>query len=101
MIFEWDENKNRINKAKHGVSFDAAKMVFFDTYCITRFDRVEDGEDRWHTVGQVNGVLMFLVVHTTQYNNQTEIIRIISARRPSRHERRLYENGKKGATKNG
>ena len=94
MIFEWDENKNRVNKAKHGVSFDAAKMVFFDPLCIIRFDRIEDGEDRWHAVGQVNGVLMFLVVHTVLCNNQTEIIRIISARRPDRHERRLYESGR-------
>lgn len=93
MIFEWDENKNLINKAKHGVSFDAAKMIFFDPHCIFRLDRIEDGEDRWHAVGLVNGVLMILVVHTTHYDNQTEIIRIISARRPGRHERKLYENG--------
>lgn len=88
MIFEWDENKKR-----HGVSFDAAKMVFFDSCSITIFDRIEDGEERWHTIGQVNGALIFLVVHTTQYDDHTEIIRIISARRPTSHERKRYENG--------
>lgn len=93
MIFEWDENKNKINIAKHGVSFNAAKMIFFDPYCIIRFDRIEEGEDRWHAVGQVNGVTMFLVVHSLHYDNQTEIIRIISARRPGKHERKHYENG--------
>ena len=94
MIFEWDENKNRINKAKHGISFDAAKLVFFDDYCLTRFDRIEDGEDRWHTIGYVNSVLIFLVVHATRYDDDTEIIRIISARRPDKWERGLYENRK-------
>lgn len=45
MIFEWDKNKNRINKKRHGVSFDAAKMVFFDPGSVTIFDRIEDGEE--------------------------------------------------------
>lgn len=92
MIFEWDENKNRINKAKYRISFDAAKMIFFDPCCLTRFDRVEDDEERWHAIGRVNGGLFFLVVHTTHFSDQTEIIRIISARRPDRHERKLYED---------
>ncbi len=93
MIFEWDENKNRINKKRHGVSFDAAKLVFFDPYSVTIFDRVEDGEERWHTLGTVNGVVFILVVHTTLDNNHPEIIRIISARRATIHERKCYENG--------
>ena len=92
MIFEWDENKNRINKAKHRISFDAAKMVFFDPCCLIRFDRVENDEDRWHAIGRVKGGLFFVVVHTTHFADQAEIIRIISARRPDRHERKLYED---------
>jgi len=93
MIFEWDENKNRINKKRHGVSFEAAKYAFFDPCSITTFDRVVDGEERWHTIGGVNGVILFLVVHTTLENDSTEIIRIISARRPTNRERKCYENG--------
>jgi len=93
MIFEWDENKNRINKKRHGVSFDVAKLVFFDPCSVTIFDRVEDGEERWHTLGTVKGVVLILVVHTMRNNDHSEIIRIISARRASSHERKCYENG--------
>ncbi|MEI6208968.1 MAG: BrnT family toxin [Desulfuromonadales bacterium] len=92
-VFEWDENKNRINKKRHGVSFDAAKLVFFDPCSLTTFDRVENGEDRWHTIGRINGVLLLLVVHTIQDEDYNEIIRIISARRPTSRERKCYENG--------
>ncbi|MBI5483132.1 MAG: BrnT family toxin [Deltaproteobacteria bacterium] len=93
MVFEWDKNKNEINRKRHGVSFDVAKLVFFDPCCITLFDRIEDGEERWHSMGLVNGVLLLLVVHTTKYAGQTEITRIISARRTTSHERKCYENG--------
>ena len=88
MIFEWDEKKNRINKTKHRISFDAAKMVFFDPCCLIRFDRVEDDEDRWHAIRRVKGGLFFVVVHTTHFADQAEIIRIISARRPDRREKK-------------
>jgi uncharacterized DUF497 family protein len=93
MIFEWNETKNRVNKAKHHVSFEVAKLVFFDPYCLTLFDRVMDGEDRWHAIGLANGVLLVLVVHSARYNGREEIIEIISARRPTSRERRRYENG--------
>ena len=88
MIFEWDEKKNRINKTKHRISFDAAKMVFFDPCCLIRFDRVEDDEDRWHAIRRVKGGLFLVVVHTTHFADQAEIIRIISARRPDRREKK-------------
>jgi len=44
--FEWDESKNRRNRAKHGVSFHSAKLVFEDPNSITRHDRDLDGEQR-------------------------------------------------------
>lgn len=93
MLFEWDKNKNQINKAKHGVSFETAGLIFFDPCCLSTFDRVVNGEERWHSMGQVNGVLILLVVHTTKYDDGKEIILIISARRPTSHERKRYENG--------
>jgi len=93
MIFEWDEAKNKSNQAKHHVSFELAQLVFFDPYCLTVFDRVKDGEDRWRAIGLVNGVLLLLVVHSTRYDGRTEIIEIISARRPTSPERRRYEEG--------
>lgn len=93
MIFEWDQNKNSTNKAKHKVSFEIASLVFFDEFHRTLFDRTENGEDRWHTIGMVEGVVLLLVVHTYKDDNGEEVIRIISARRPTRKERICYEQG--------
>jgi uncharacterized DUF497 family protein len=44
--FEWDENKNRANQRKHGVSFEEAVRVFFDPLHLSHQDRVEGGEQR-------------------------------------------------------
>lgn len=91
MIFEWDERKSRANKAKHGVSFEAARLVFFDQFHRTSYDRTVNGEDRWHTLGMAAGILLLLVVHTHRDEDGEEIIRIISARRPTKNEREVYE----------
>ena len=93
MIFEWDENKNRVNKAKHHVSFETALLVFFDQFHRTLYDKTGNGEDRWHTIGMAGGVLLLLVVHTSRDEYGEEIIRIISARRPTKKERDSYEQG--------
>lgn len=91
MIFEWDQNKNSANTAKHNISFETALLVFFDEFQRTLFDRTEKGEDRWHTLGMAGGVVLLLVVHTSRDENGEEIIRIISARRATRKERISYE----------
>jgi uncharacterized protein len=87
--FEWDENKNRVNRAKHGVSFETASLIFEDPNLIARQDREVEGEQRWQTIGYAEGVLT--VAHTAQDSGADEIIRIISARRATAAERRLYE----------
>jgi uncharacterized protein len=94
--FAWDEGKNRINKRKHGVSFDTAVLAFDDPYHLTRQDREVDGEPRWQTIGVVNGVHLLLVAHTVAHtvNEYDEEIRIVSARKATRSERRLYAQGK-------
>lgn len=51
MDFEWDEEKNRSNKAKHGLSFEAAVEIFDDPYELTEFDQFIGGEERWKTLG--------------------------------------------------
>ena len=97
MEFAWDEGKNRINKRKHGVSFETAILVFDDPYHLTRQDREVDGEPRWQTIGVVNGVHLLLVAHTVAahtVNEYDEEIRIVSARKATRSERRLYAQGK-------
>jgi uncharacterized DUF497 family protein len=87
--FEWDDEKERANIAKHDVGFDEARRVFSDPHVIIREDRVVEGEERLHAIGYVDGVL--LVVHTVREEGLAAIIRIISARKATRAERRLYE----------
>lgn len=90
LIFEWDDAKNEINQAKHGVSFEVASRVFGDPDVLQFIERVEDGEERWHAIGYVTGTLLFLTVIHTYPKNEAELVRIISARRATRHERKLY-----------
>jgi uncharacterized protein len=92
---EWDENKNRSNRRKHGVSFEEAAQVFFDPLHASDQDRMEGGEQRWQTIGMSTGFMVLVVAHTTtDYDEEgraVEVIRIISARRAERKERRRYE----------
>ncbi len=93
MIFEWDEKKNRRNRAKHGVSFEAATLVFEDPHAVGVADRAEEGEERWKTVGMPAGVVLLLVVHTHREEGGEEYVRIISARKATARERKIYEEG--------
>ena len=94
--FDWDEIKNRSNQRKHdGIAFEMAVQVFRDTFRLTRQDRIEDGEERWQTLGVVHGVTVLLVAHTITEDDvegdAVEVIRIISARRATPRERKRYE----------
>jgi uncharacterized DUF497 family protein len=91
MVFAWDETKDRINRRRHGVSFDTATRVFDDPNVVTYVDRVVDGEERWHTLGLVGGAVVLLVVHTIEEQNGEEEVRIISARKAIPRERAFYE----------
>lgn len=91
MCVEWDERKNRTNRRKHGVSFELAQEVFDDPLALSRLDRVEAGEERWHTLGMAEGIVLLLVTHTVRDDHGEEVIRIISARKATAHERRHYE----------
>ena len=93
MKLVWDESKNRINQAKHKVSFEMAQYVFDDPLHISRQDRIERGEQRWQTIGLVQGVVVLLVAHTVIEADGLETIRIISARKADKTERRIYEQG--------
>jgi len=88
---EWDERKNSTNHRKHGVRFELAQEVFDDPLALSKLDRVEAGEERWHTLGMVEDVVLLLVTHTVRDDHGEEIIRIISARKATAHERRHYE----------
>ena len=85
MKFEWDEEKNIINKKKHNNSFETAAHVFDDPECIEMYDfEHSTNEDRYIALGVVGGVL-FVV-----YTERKEAIRLISARLATNAERRLY-----------
>lgn len=94
MRFEWNEEKNRRNLAKHKVSFETASLVFDDPQALSIQDRVVDGEERWQTVGMVSGIVLF-VAHTYREEASDEVIRLISARKAIAHERRAYAKNQK------
>ena len=92
--FEWDNKKAEINFRKHGIRFEEAARAFDDPLSVSKQDRIVNGEQRWQTVGMVGGFLLILVAHTVRFEDDgAEIIRIISARRMDRKERRHYEHG--------
>ena len=93
MRWTWNPRKERANRRVHGLSFETASRVFDDPLALTRPDDTAE-EERWQTVGEVGGVTVF-VVHTWPEADDSgeEIGRIISARKATAHERRVYEEG--------
>jgi uncharacterized protein len=88
----WDPDKAAENRAKHGLSFDTALLVFDDPLHASKPDPHPDG-DRWQTIGVV-GPVVLLVIHTwpvADREGDEPVGRIISARKATRHERRAYE----------
>ncbi len=84
---EWDDNKNEINKHKHGISFESAGWIFSDEARLEFYDDIHSiDEDRYITIGKVDDVLF--VVFTERDDGDT--IRLISARLATAKERRLY-----------
>lgn len=90
MDFQWHPTKATSNLRKHGVSFDEATSVFFDSLAVTGVDPDHSvGEARYITFGMSQLGRLLTVVHTYRPGH----IRIISARAMTRAERRLYEEG--------
>lgn len=87
--FEWDEKKNAANRRKHGVSFEEARSVFFDDRAILVEDPDGADEDRFVLLGISAGLRTLVVCHC--YRSNDRVIRIISARKAHREERRDYE----------
>ena len=86
--FEWDDAKARTNVTKHGVSFEEASTVFADALSITIPDPAHSQtEDRFIILGRSHRERLLVVVHT----ERSDKIRLISARRASRAERKQYE----------
>ncbi len=93
MRFEWDIEKERINRAKHGFGFEIGEEVFADPLLTSKPDAFYNGEERWKTLGLVQEAVVFMVVHTYTELEDDVLIRIISVRKATRHERREYERG--------
>ena len=91
IVFEWDSKRAASNARKHGVSFETATLVFRDANFLAAIQFDAEGEQRWQTIGLVNGILMLVVIHTTFDTDQVDTIRIISARRATPQERARYE----------
>src|SRR5260364_159937 len=94
--FKWDKNKAASNLRKHGVCFEAAAQVFEDPFAISIQDQVENGEERWKTIGMSGNCVQLLVAHNVCFEC-LEVIRIISARRAGSKDRKFYERGYLGA----
>ena len=97
MRYEWDEEKNRLNQRKHGISFEMAALVFEDERCLVRPDRMDEtAEQRWHAIGAArikpDAAVVLLVVHVyREETNGEEITRIISARKAENNDIRRYQ----------
>ena len=91
--FDWDALKAASNLAKHGVSFEQALGVFVDPLAVSVLDEGHGkAEERWVTLGQAVTELL-VVVHTWREEPGQVEVRIISVRRPTRSERRVYQEG--------
>ena len=95
MNFEWNEEKNNINQKKHGISFEEAKEVFNDPLQISKLDyRFNYFEERWITIGSTNNYKILVVANLFFTKKGDEIIRIISARKATKSERKNYDKCK-------
>ena len=84
--YQWDENKNRANKAKHGLYFEDAERFDWNTALILTDDREDYGEDRMIAQGFIDARLYILV-----FTRRGENIRIISLRKASKKENQTHE----------
>lgn len=75
---------------KHRIGFEVATLIFADPHVQTEIDGNEHGEVRYWSIGEVLGRIV-VVAHTVREENDVEIIRIISARKATRSERRHFE----------
>ncbi|PWJ71412.1 hypothetical protein B0O40_1281 [Ruminococcaceae bacterium R-25] len=92
MLFEWDENKNKVNIKKHGIGFAEASSVFYDENAIL-FDDPDHSKDeeRFLIIGMSIRTQVLTVSHC--YRSKGEVIRIISARKATKSEADYYVQG--------
>ena len=91
-LFDWDDNKNKINITKHGISFEEASSVFVDERALL-FDDPEhsEEEDRFLLLGMSEDANLCIVCHC--YRESDTVIRLISARKATKKESERYVRG--------
>jgi uncharacterized protein len=92
--FEWDEEKAASNRRKHGIDFDEAVEIFYGSSLLRRSDR--NAEERWLAIGETEGRVVTVV-----FTWRGDTLRIISARRARKNEKRAYHHEKMGRTAEG
>ncbi len=88
MDFEWNEEKNKANLAKHSIAFEEAALIFRGLTLTEIDDRKDYGETREISIGQLPEQVVVVVIHT----DRNDVTRIISARSANRAERRKYND---------
>ncbi|MFN8847265.1 MAG: BrnT family toxin [Bdellovibrionales bacterium] len=92
MKFEWDEDKNKKNRKKHGIWFEEAQQIFDDANAIEFFDsNHSNNEDRFIMLGMSATSRILVVIFCER--SIGNVIRIISARKATKKERKRYEEG--------
>lgn len=92
LLFEWDPKKAKENLEIHGISFDEASTAFGDTLSLAIYDPLHsDEEDRFVLIGNSYKTRLLVVVHT----ERTDRVRLISARKATKKERKQYEENAK------
>ncbi|WP_019895545.1 BrnT family toxin [Hydrogenovibrio halophilus] len=94
VIFEWDESKSDANMKKHSVSFEEAKTVFYDEFATLFEDEYAKGEERFILLGKSNLSRLLVVVHCER-GPDSDVLRIISARKATPNEQRYYRRNLK------
>lgn len=84
--FEWDDGKDEVNRTKHGIGFEEAKFIFIHPVVTAQDDRRDYGENRFISYGRIVRAVVIAVVHTMRRGR----IRLISARKANRKEKRAY-----------
>ncbi len=92
--FEWDQQKEKANTKKHGVSFDEARTTFYDEHALQFFDpEHSENEDRFILLGNSFKLNTLVVCHC--FRQDEKIVRIISARKADKDEAKAYWSERK------
>ena len=95
MRFTWDKRKNDSNETKHGIRFEAAPHIFDDPFILTSLDAYASREERWQSLGMAKNLAVLFVVYTSHsYDDGEENIHIISLRKATSLERKIYEKAR-------